>query len=144
LVTYLKSLFRLWPEDNIKLIDVAFWWLENIWKICLGFPFPEYDMLLVEVVLCLYDIWKVCFGFGFPKYDLLFIDDAFCWLDEMWKAYFSYDPKIDKLLLEFKDILFVEQEFWRFEDIRKVCDVSRFPEYDIVLLECCKLFWLLI
>lgn len=76
------------PENNIQLIDVAFWWLEDIWKICLGFAFPEYDILLIEVKCWLNDIWKVCFGFGFPKYDLLFIDYAFCWLDEMWKAYF--------------------------------------------------------
>jgi len=87
LVIYLKSLFRLWPENNILLIDIA-WWLEDIWKICLGLAFPEYDILLVEVKWSLDDIWKVCFSLGFPKYDLLFIDDAFCWQDEMWKAYF--------------------------------------------------------
>ena len=50
------------------------------------------------------------------------------------------------LVLDFPNMIFLllEVAFWWLDDILKVCDDIGFMEYDIVLLEYCKLFWLLI
>mgnify|MGYP002626133940 CR=1 FL=1 len=64
----LISKYCLLLETYKAFPPLLFWWLELIWKVCLGFGFPENDKLLVEgwkFVWLL--IWKVCLGFVSPE-----------------------------------------------------------------------------
>ena len=66
---------------------LLFPWLDEIWKVCFGFGFPEKDILLLDGwILFWLLIWNTCLGFVFPSNDILLLDcDTPWWLDDICK-----------------------------------------------------------